>query len=130
VARDFDLERQKTAESRDLQFVAGGESFEIVPFVTPEHLDAFKPMNRPEGKEVIDVYDDWILSMLVEKDRPRWTAMRKEAKPPLELHTIETIVFWLVEQATGRPTVRPSSSRPGPAAPTAGSGATSKVTPV
>jgi hypothetical protein len=132
VAKDFDVERLKIAEGRDLEFVAGGEVFHITPFVPPEHLDAFQPMNRPEGKDVIEVYDEWILSMLVEEDRKRWTEMRKKAKPPLELHSIETIVFWLVEQATGRPTVRPSSSRPGQTAPTVGSGATSssKVTPV
>lgn len=119
--RDFDQEREKTREGRDLEFTVGGETFHIVAFVQPEALDAFQPTNRPEGKSVLDVYDEWIVSMLVDEDKPKWKKVREESTPPLELHTIETITFWLVEQATGRPTVRPSSLRSGPSQSGAGS---------
>jgi hypothetical protein len=112
--RDFDKERDQTQARRDLEFTVGGQVFHVVPFVTPETLDAFQPTKREDGVTVLDVYDEWITSMLVEADRPKWAKVRKESDPPLELHTIETIVFWLVEQATGRPTERPSSSRSGP----------------
>jgi hypothetical protein len=126
LPRDFDQERQAGVAKRDLDFTVGGETFHVVPFVPPEHLDAFQPTNRPAGKDIMDVYDEWILSMIVEEDRPKWEKVRKPVKdggadPPVELHTIETIVFWLVEVATGRPTERPSSSRSGPQPQEAGS---------
>lgn len=125
MSRDFDQERQASIAKRDLEFTAGGETFHVVPFVSPETLDAFQPTNRKDDKSIIDVYDEWITGMVVDEDKPKWAKVRKEAVPPIELHTIETIVFWLVEQATGRPTERPSSSRSGPLTPEAGSKGTS-----
>lgn len=124
--RDFDQERQQTLQKRELEFTAGGQVFHVIPFVPPETLDAFHPTKRKEGQDIIDVYDKWVKSMVVEEDRPKWDQVRKEADPPLELHTIESIVFWLVEEATGRPTARPSSSRSGPQAQAAGSQETSR----
>jgi len=125
VSRDFDQEREQTVAQRTLDFTVGGEVFHVVPFVMPEQLDAFQPTNRGEGKSIMEVYDEWVVSMLVDEDKPKWAKVRKESDPPLELHTIETIVFWLVEVATGRPTGRPSSSRSGPQASKAGSPDTS-----
>lgn len=121
--KDFDQER--TQVKRDLTFKAGGETFEIVPFVPPEHLDAFQPTNRAPGQSVLDKYDEWVLSMLTEESKPRWEKMRKEADPPMSLHDIEQVVFYLVEVATGRPTGRPSRSPSGQGSPAAGSAGTS-----
>ena len=121
MARNFDQERAEAREQRDLEFTVGGQTLHIVPFVHPEQLDAFQPTNRGDNKTVLNVYDEWVVSMLVDEDKPKWAEIRANADPPLELHTIETIVFWLVEQATGRPTARPSSLRSGPQASRAGS---------
>lgn len=123
--RNFDLEREQAQANRVLEFTVGGETFHVVPFVSPETLDAFKPTQRGE-RSILEVYDEWIESMVVEEDRPKWKKVRAESDPPLELHTIETIVFWLVESATGRPTERPSSLRSGPTTPEAGSKGTSR----
>lgn len=129
--RDFDQERSRTKEQRETSFTLGGVEFQVIEFVPPEHLDQFNPTQRPEGKTALNVYDEWIVSMLVEEDRPKWEQVRKPedeggASPPLSLHDIETLVFWLVELATGRPTARPSSSRSGPRAPTDGSEGTQR----
>lgn len=115
-AKDFDAERQARSRRRQLEFTAGGETFHVKPFVSPEQMDAFRVL--PDGAESaatgVQVYDHYIKNMVVEEDAPLWDKVRKEADPPLSLADIEEIAHWLIEVATGRPTERPSSSGRGP----------------
>lgn len=116
--KDFDQEREQAKSQRTLEFTIGGETFRIKPFVKPETMDAFavgdtRQDEKGERRPVLDVYDEWVTSMLVEEDAPKWKRVREKADPPLNLEDIENVVFWLVEAAAGRPTARSSSSAPG-----------------
>lgn len=113
--RDFDQERQASVNRRVLTFKAGGETFHVKPFVRPEDMDSFRAL--PDGTEDrtgVMVYDNYIKNMVIEEDAPKWDKVRLEADPPLSLADVETICYWLIEVATGRPTERPSSSGRGP----------------
>lgn len=112
--RNFDEERIQQAEAtKELRkFVVGGQTLYARAFVAPEAVDSL----THEGKDsVADMYDDWICELIEEEDVPKWKKIRKQAKPPLNLQNLEDLVVWLIEVAAGRPTVRPSSSRRGPA---------------
>ncbi len=116
--RDFDLEREQGKNRRQLTFKAGGETFRVKAFVSPEQMDSFKEGDEPDEPDSTGakVYDRYIKNMLESEDVANWDKVRKEADPPLSLADIETICYWLIEVATGRPTERLSSSGRGPQA--------------
>lgn len=123
--KNFDEEREQLKDKRDLEFVIGGERFHVRPFIAPETMDAFTANTGKDAKEgeraktLLEVYDGWVEAVLVEGEAKKWAKVRKEANPPLSLHDIEEVVFWLVEVAAGRPTERSSSSGAGRRPPTA-----------
>ena len=107
--RDFDAEREKVAEDRadDLAFKVGGETFHVRPFIEPEVLVAFD--SEGDGMlGVVNGFDRFVKALILPEENDAWDRVRKEAKPPLNLHTIEQIASELMKLGTGRPTSAPS----------------------
>lgn len=128
--KDFDKEREATDARRDLSFTVGGVTFVAKKATVPEAMKAFstEPEAGEARKNILDVYDEWVISMLEDPAQEKeWRRVRKEADPPLTMHVIEEVVFWLVEVAAGRPTGRPSSSGRGRDQSTATSKASSSL---
>lgn len=112
--KNFDEERTQAAE-RTLEartFVLGGTTFHARAFVTPEAINNL----THEGHDTLtSMYDAWACELIEEDEAAAWQKMRKDGKPPVNLQNLEDVVIWLVEVASGRPTVPPSPSRTGPA---------------
>lgn len=110
--RDFESERLERLTGREdqLEFTIGGEKFKLLPSVPPETMAAFDELSGGTAADTVKGFDKFMALVMSEDDHARWLKVRKEADPPLSLHDIETVVFWALEQITGRPTGASSSS--------------------
>lgn len=114
-ARDFDVERTANGQPQPT-FVVGGERFTVRRFVGAEVLGNFGRRDVRHYGDTLDAYDEFVKACVEEGEAEKWDKVRTEADPPLSVGSIEQIVFWVMEQAAGRPTEAPSSSRRGRAA--------------
>jgi hypothetical protein len=118
--KDFDAERrQRDEEGRDDRtFTIGGETFVVKPEVRPEALADYEQMTGSESAhEALRVIDDLVVSFLDDTDddpEGRYRAVRARTEDPIGMATLESLVEWLVETQTNRPTGRPGSSGTGP----------------
>lgn len=110
--RDFESERLERLAGREdqLEFAIGGETFKLLPSVPPETMAAFDEMAGGSAADTVKGFDKFMGLVMSEADHARWLKVRKEASPPLSLHDIESVVFWALEQISGRPTGASSSS--------------------
>ena len=119
--KDFDAERVDAAQKQGpTTFVAGGETFTVRQFVPPEVLAYFDEWTAADAKTTIHGYDEFIVGMIEEE--AKWRKVRaikprtdgkKQTIPPLSQNDIESIAFWLLGEAAGRPSRPPSPSSPG-----------------
>ena len=114
TTKNFDQEQAKAAEARGaITFEAGGKTFHVRAAVPPEMLTYFDEWTAADTKQTIDGFDGFIIDMIEPDEEKQWRDVRKKAKPPLNLDTIENIAFWLLGEAAGRPSTPPSASSPG-----------------
>ncbi len=118
--KDFDAERVSAAqEQKPTTFKAGGETFTVRQFVRPEMLSYFDEWTAADAKTTIEGFDNYIMEMIEPGDLKRWKKVRavKTAQPgkppPLSQNDLESIAFWLLGEAAGRPTTPPSRSQRG-----------------
>ena len=108
--KDFD-----TLLAQDRTFKVRGETFTWRE-VKPEILSSWEPAKK-NGKEEDDVWaimDQQVVFMLeTDVERERWKALRDREDKPVTIAQMRSILEWLVEEQTGRPTEPPSTSVPG-----------------
>lgn len=114
-ARDFDVERTANGQPQPT-FVVGGETFTVRQFVPAEVLAEFGRREVKNFGDTLDAYDKLVKACIEESDGKKWDKVRKSAEPPLTLGTVEQVLWWLVDAASGRPTEASSSLRRGRAA--------------
>lgn len=118
VDKDFDVERTVNG-AKPKRFSVGGQKFQVRPYVSAEVLGEFGRREVANFDDTLQAYDKLVKECLEPDNGKAWDKVRQEADPPLTIGAIEQIVFWLIEQVSGRPTEAPSSSRRGRAAQTA-----------
>ena len=111
--KDFETERLEAAKQRGVSFKVAGQEFHVRKFVPPEMLTHFDDWTAADAKTTIEGFDKFIVGMIEPAEEKAWRKVRKEANPPLNMSDIESIAFWLLGEAAGRPTTPPSPSPPG-----------------
>lgn len=115
ATKDFDAERNSNGQPEQT-FVLGGETFTVRRFVHADVLATFGRRDVQNFGDTLDAYDGFVKACLAEGDAEKWDKVRREADPPLTVGTVEQVLWWIMDQATGRPTEASSSSRRGRAA--------------
>lgn len=118
MGKDFDAERSVNGKE-PVTFKVGGETFTVRPHVPADVLAEFGRRQVANFGDTMDAYDAFMKSCIVEQDGEKWDKVRREADPPLTVGDVEQVLWWVLDQATGRPTEASSSSRRGRAAQTA-----------
>lgn len=116
VTKNFDEERVSTNGKAPVTFALGGETFTVRPYVSAEVLAEFGRRQVANFGETLDAYDEFVKGCILEEDAPKWDKVRKDADPPLTVGAVEQVLWWIMDQAAGRPTEASSSSRRGRAA--------------
>lgn len=115
VTKNFDEERAVNGK-KPVTFSLGGETFTIRPYVSAEVLGAFGRRQVANFGDTLDAYDEFVKGCILEADAAKWDKVRAEADPPLTIGAIEQVLWWVMDQASDRPTEASSSSRRGRAA--------------
>ncbi len=98
-----------------ITFTLYGETFRCAPSIQGRTLLQFISMSGDDespdkgASAVLQFFD----SALVKADRERFVAMTSSEDTVVPLETLASIMEWLVEQYSGRPTEPPSPSEPG-----------------
>jgi hypothetical protein len=98
-----------------ITFTLYGETFRCAPSIQGRTLLQFISMSGDDespdkgASAVLQFFD----SALVKADRERFVAMTSSEDTVVPLETLASIMEWLVEQYSGRPTEPPLPSEPG-----------------
>ena len=106
--RSFDL-------NEDMAFEVCGEKF-TMKTVRPEVLALWEDEETPESAvKALELVDQRILAFLDNGNgqHDRWKELREREDNPVTIGQMNTILTWLMEEQTGRPTEQPSPSAPG-----------------
>ena len=101
--------------SQDRTFQVGGETFKWRD-VRPEVLTSFTGDTNGDAADdnaVWRLLDGQILLFIEPSEADRWTAIRARDDNPVTIVQLNSILTWLLEQQTGRPTETPSPSAAG-----------------
>lgn len=100
--------------AQDRTFQVGGETFSWRD-VRPEVLTSFTADTNgsTDDNAVWRLLDDQIMLFLDPTETDRWTALRARDENPVTIVQLNSILTWLLEEQTGRPTETPSPSAPG-----------------
>lgn len=115
---DFDIARGLRL-SQDRSFKIGGETFTYRPAVAPEAIVRYSDMGAETPElEAIEIIDETVIALLDEGQAEKWHGVRNtNAENPLSADDIITLIRWILEAQTARPTgpSPDSSSGSGPA---------------
>lgn len=103
--RDFDAAARE-AVGEPLTFTLGGEVFTCAPTLAALPMLKLAKSADKGGAEGVAAFYDFLTAMLVQDDVPRFEAMMQRERIGME--QLSELVAWVVEEATGRPTQRPS----------------------
>jgi len=104
-------------ESKEqVTFELAGEQFTCIPDVPGGVLSDFIGDAGEGTFRAAPAMVDLVKSILIDEDVPRFERLIRSKTVMVPLETLIEVVAWLVEQYTGRPTMRPSPSVPGPSA--------------
>lgn len=113
MAQNFDEQFQD-----DMQFIVGGETF-TMQWVRPEVLAQWEDEEAAETEEpvsaqaAVERMDQRVMSFLIPADRDRWKALRAREENAVPFSQLRTVVRWMVERQSERPTTAPSPSAGG-----------------
>ena len=114
--RNFD-EIRAEREGYEREFQIGGETFVVKPYVHPA---AFLELQLANGDyEFLDLADELIPGEMLEgaDAKKRWLKARDRKNPkPLSIRDVVTVVNFIQEATSGRPTVPSNGSSPTPTA--------------
>lgn len=119
--RDFSV-ASETRKKQPVTFTLEGQEFECVEEAPAAALTDF--LGDVAGDHVgrsAAALVSFITSVLIDEDVPRFLDLVHSKETIIPIETVGEIVTWLVEEYSGRPTVRPSRSRGGPRTTPAGS---------
>jgi hypothetical protein len=108
--KDFD-----ELKTKDREFKVGGELFHWRD-VRPEVLTSFTaPDTNGDGgvDQTWALLDAQILLFVAPDEHERWHALRARDDDAVTVQQLTSILTWLMEEQTGRPTETPSPSDPG-----------------
>jgi hypothetical protein len=95
-------------------FKVAGETFKwhnVRPEILFDLGEALGKEGAPTGADALDAQ---VIIFLPEEEKDHWKTLREREENPVTVKQLNEIVEWLVSEQTGRPTVTPSPSAPGP----------------
>lgn len=120
--QDFDVERRKRHERAGTTFTIAGREFRVYPAILPEVLADYQDgLAGASHAQYAALLDRTIKEVIVEADHEKWDEARRDKTDPITLFDMATVMRWLIERQTDRPTEAPSPSSGGRAKPEASS---------
>lgn len=110
ASRNFD-EEFKLTEREGHTFTLGGMEFHTKGYMSPEPF-----INRQRG---IYAAVQLILACLIPSERDVFNKLMEDMDAPVSMKQVDVIADWLFEIESDRPTIEPSTSGAGDAAPSA-----------
>lgn len=119
--KNFDSERRPVVAREEREFKIGGEVFVRRSRVRPDVLTGWDDVtDDTPAAEVLKIADELILSLIEDEaaSHDRWLSLRtRDDDDALELPDIISVIQWLIQEATGRPTGQPPASAGGSVTP-------------
>lgn len=119
--KNFDEVRRERID-RDREFIIGGETFAyragvrpevIVPWYQLQSGESLRGENALTQEEQLKVMDDTVIAFLEDGYEEKWRAVRARTETPVTLKDMDSLIEWLIEEGTGRPTEQLSDSGSG-----------------
>lgn len=117
IVKNFD-ELRATRVERDRKFQIGGETFTRRPAVRPEALAKWEHIGKHgsemTSEEVLADMDETICNLIEpgasSRDHKRWHKLRERDDDPITGDDMISLITWIVEDMTDRPTVPSGTS--------------------
>lgn len=125
--RDFDRERPPVKPLSERQFQLRGRTFTVRERVRPEAQAILEDsIMQASALQVLSDYDEAFVMYLVPEDADKWKEVRAlDGSDVLQYAEINSIMRFLIEASTDRPTSAPAASTDGRATTAATSAASS-----
>lgn len=109
MPRNFDEEK-----ADDLEFTIGGEKF-TMKFVRPEVIAAWEdePADTSSAAALQSLDKRIGLFLGGNGEIERWQALRAREENPVTMGQLNSLLMWMIEVQSGRPTMPPSPSASG-----------------
>jgi hypothetical protein len=115
AVKDFDAEfaqahAERESEMAERSFKLGGKTFTYA--ANPSYTGLGQITSEGEG-DVIGRLEEGLLRLMDDGQEEEFLAVLRDKKSKVTLNDLNTLIAWVIEQQTGRPTQAPSLSTPG-----------------
>ncbi len=113
--KDFDKEfaesqAERASEMKEREFKLGGKTFTYA--ANPSYTGLGQITSDGEG-DFIGRLEEGLLRMMDAGQEEDFLAVLRDTKHPVTINNLNSLISWIIEQQTGRPTQAPSLSTSG-----------------
>lgn len=113
--KDFDTEfaqahAERESELKERSFKLGGKTFTFA--ANPSYTGLAQLTSEGEG-DIIGKLEEGLLRLMDKGQEEEFLATLRDTESPVTISDLNTMISWIIEQQTGRPTQAPSLSTPG-----------------